>query len=66
MDTITKEISDVVCTAITLGHIKKFGPKSPIQIVYEKHENAENEMSLEKPERLHKSDDDALLSLRLV
>ena len=29
-------------------------------------ENAENEMSLEKPERLHKSDDDALLSLRLV
>ncbi len=43
MDTITKEISDVVCTAITLGHIKKFGPKSPIQIVYEKHENAENE-----------------------
>ena len=24
MDTITKEISDVVCTAITLGHIKKF------------------------------------------
>lgn len=43
MDTITKEISDVVCTAITLGHIKKFDPKSPIQIVYEKHENAENE-----------------------
>ena len=29
-------------------------------------ENAENEMSLEKPEKLHKSDDDALLSLRLV
>lgn len=29
-------------------------------------ENAENEMSLEKSERLHKSDDDALLSLRLV
>ena len=29
-------------------------------------ENAENEMSLEKPERLHKSDDDALLSLQLV
>lgn len=43
MDTITKEISDVVCTAITLGHIKKFGSESPIQIVYEKHENAENE-----------------------
>ena len=29
-------------------------------------ENAEKAMSLEKPEKLHKSDDDALLSLRLV
>ena len=29
-------------------------------------ENAENEMSLKKPDRLHKSDDDALLSLQLV
>ena len=29
-------------------------------------ENAENEMSLEKSKMLHKSDDDALLSLRLV
>lgn len=43
MDTITKEISDVVCTAITLGHIKKFNEKGDMQIVYEKHENAENE-----------------------
>lgn len=43
MDTITQEISDVVCTAVTLGHIKKFGTKSKIQIVYEKHENAESE-----------------------
>ena len=43
MDTITKEISDVVCTAITLGHIKQFNEKGDIQIVYEKHENAENE-----------------------
>ena len=24
MDTITQEISDVVCTAVTLGHIAKY------------------------------------------
>lgn len=43
MDTLTQDISDVVCTAITIGHIKKVGIKSKIQIVYEKHENAEIE-----------------------
>ena len=69
MDTITKEISDVVCTAITLGHIVKYNEKNSnrstsensnnnLKIIYEKHLHpTEDEL---KEEDLHKKLKDKL------
>lgn len=62
MDTITKEISDVVCTAITLGHIKQFNEKGDMQIVYEKHENKESEQNQSKEAQSDKNPGNANLS----
>lgn len=50
MDTITQEISDVVCTAVTLGHIAKYQERNKrnIQIVCETENDEKAHNSLKK------------------